>query len=486
MIELLVDRLRWPDALVRERAASQLGDLIAEGNRDARDELIAWISRQELESLSAIGLLPFLYAASRSCSTLPSTEDLRSACKANSILYEMFLGHLDPSYSVRPEGGDHSGTPAGRWQEPNAASSAPASMVSKNLLPRLARLESTCLRPVTTQFDYEVAILTERHGESPMQAFWAQGDVDRVYHPVWYPRSTEIRLSAYLRTLAWLASNNFPCHELLLEEATYISPIDLGLWGVKPVAQPEWWPSLQTSGTPDEVNEETVTVLRDVERAVESLGTGPRVVLAASGCLSQTEVRQYDLEIRSFFQKPDGPERPESQTLSEYLRTAHVSVNQEPSLLRFEGKIADSTARKRLSDWFILPCSGWTLPEAAIVWQTWRGMRGIQCPSGDLADGDIHVVCREHSIDYESDEGLIAQWHDWSQGLSAVAIKDLKPSSGWALVAPRHIVDEFSERTGMKLAWSWELISHFRDHSFGDFIEHRMYGDHGTTRIIRP
>ena len=47
MIEILVDRLRWPDALVRERAASQLGELISEGNHDAREKLIAWISRQE-------------------------------------------------------------------------------------------------------------------------------------------------------------------------------------------------------------------------------------------------------------------------------------------------------------------------------------------------------------------------------------------------------------------------------------------------------
>ena len=486
MIELLVDRLRWPDAFVRERAASQLGELIAEGNRDALEELIVWISRQELESLSAIGLLPFLYAASRSDITLPSAADLRAACKANSILYEMFLGHLDPTYGVRIDVGDHSGTQVGRRQESSTASNAPASAVSRNLLPRLAMLEEVCLRPVTAHFNLEVAALTERYGESSVQAIRAQGEADGVFHPFWYTRSSEIRLSAYLRTLAWLASTDFPNRELLQGEAAYISPIDLGLWSVKPAGQPEWWPSLQHNGTREEVDKETVGVLRDVKRAVESLETGSQVVLAASGCLSQSDVRQYDLEIRSFFQEPDGPERPESQDLSECLRATHVSVNQEPSPLRFEGKIVDSTEPIRLSDWIIFPCSGWTLPQAAIVWQSWRGIRRIQCPSDELATGDIHVVCREYSIDYETDERLIAHWYDWSQDLSAVAIKDLKPSSGWVLVAPRHVVDEFSERTGMTLAWSWEVVSHFREHSFGDFTEHRMYGDHGTTRVIRP
>ena len=486
MIEMLVDRLRWPDALVRERAASQLGKLIADGNRDAGEELIAWISRQELESLSAIGLLPFLYAASHNSSTLPSTEDLKSACKANSILYEMFLGHLDPSYNVRLESGGHSGPPPGRWQKPSPTSNVSASIDFRNLLRRLAILEKICLRPVATQFDFEVATLIEHYGESPIQALWAQGDVDRLYHPVWHTRSSEIRLSAYLRTLAWLASENLPDYDLLLREAAFISPIDLGLWSVRPSRQPEWWPNLQSNGTPDEVDKETVAVHRSVERAIEGLGTGPQVVLAASGCLSQSEVRQYDLEIRSFFQMPYGPERPENQELSEYLQTARVSVNQEPTPLRFEGKVAASTAPERLSDWIILPCSGLTHPVATIIWQTWRGLRGIQSPSSDLASGHIHVVCREHSIDYESDEGLIAQWYDWSQDLSAVAIKDLRPSSGWVLVAPRRVVDDVSDRTGMKLTWSWEVVSHFRDHSFGDFTEHRMYGDRGTTRVIRP
>ena len=335
--------------------------------------------------------------------------------------------------------------------------------------------------------DVVQAVLTECYGESPIQAIRAQGEVDRVFHPFWYTRSSEIRLSAYLRTLAWLASTDFPYRELLLEEAAYISPIDLGLWGVRLAAQPEWWPSrMQRNGTPKKIDEETAAVHRDVERAVESLETGSQVILAASGCLSQSEVRQYDLEIRSFLQLPVGPERPESQAICEYFRAAQVPVIQEPSPLRFEGKVATSTAATRLSDWIVHPCSGWTQPEAYMTWQSWRGIRRIQCPSDDITSGAIRVVCREHSIDYESDEGLIAQWYDWSRDLSAVVIKDLKPSSGWVLVAPRDVVDEFSEQTGMKFAWSWEVISHFRNNSFGDFAEYRMYGDHGTTRVIRP
>ncbi len=95
MIETLVDRLRWPAAMVRERAASQIGYLIASGHAEARESLTDWVSRQELESLAAIGLLPFLYAATRSGTTIPTASELGSVCNAGSVLSEMFLKEFD-------------------------------------------------------------------------------------------------------------------------------------------------------------------------------------------------------------------------------------------------------------------------------------------------------------------------------------------------------------------------------------------------------
>ena len=78
MIELLVDRLRWPAPLVRERAASQIGKLIAEGNSVARDALVTWIARQDLESLAAVGFLPFIKAAEITSLNTPPLAELVS------------------------------------------------------------------------------------------------------------------------------------------------------------------------------------------------------------------------------------------------------------------------------------------------------------------------------------------------------------------------------------------------------------------------
>ena len=485
MIELLVDRLRWPAALVRERAASQLGKLIADGNQDAPEALIAWITHQELESLAAIGLLPFLYAATSGDAKLFTADKLAAACRARSVLSELYLSHLDPSHVRRLVLCRHSGWPPVGWQVPDQVSDPPTRPPEAKFRERLELIERHFLRSLTRQFDFEVSALNELRGESPTHDFRAAG-TSEGYHPGWCSLASEVWLSAFLRTLAWAAANERLPEDLILKEAASVSPIDLGLWHVRPTASPAWWPSVATDSERGEVETETVTTLQKSKAAVDSWETGPNVVLAASGCISQTSLVQHDLEVRSFLQQPVGPERPKSEDVFEYLRSVPGSVSQELSPLRFEGAVTIENTPKRLADWLVVPCSGSTLPDAIIVWQPWRGVRGIQCPSHELAASDMRAVCRQESIDYESREELIARWSDWTRGLSAVTVRNLLPASGSVLVAPRAVVDRFSEATGMKLAWAWEITSHFREHSYGDFVEHRMYDDRGTSQVIHP
>ena len=350
----------------------------------------------------------------------------------------------------------------------------------------LRAIEGEYPRPVSRQFDFEMSVLGGRHGRSPAQAFWAAGASENGYHPCWQPLSTEICLSSYLRTLAWAASNEVLPQWLILAKAATVSPIDLGLWSVRSAAMPDWWPRLGTDGGPSEIDKETVTIIRKTESAMESWRTDAGVVLAASGCLSQTSLVQHDLQIRAFFQRAEGPDRPTSQGLFECLRSVQASVCQELPYLRFGGAVTVDTHAKPLSDWLVVPCSGSSNPVVPIIWQRWRGMRQVQCPSDVLADSEMHAVCRSDSIDYESGEGLIARWSDWSRGMSALAVEDLLPASGWILVAPTTVVDRFAEETGMRLAWAWEIASHFREHSSGKFTELRMHYDRGTTRVVLP
>ena len=485
MIELLVDRLRWPAPLVRERAASQLGNRIAAGDDGAVQALLVWIADQELESLAAIGLLPFLRAVGQEGARLPATNKIASAVQARSVLSDLYLDHLDPPYASNPNLGRHSGPPPGSWTSQRTETGLRAASPEGIQREQLRRIGRYSRVPLERQFDFELSVLSS-HAASSAHAERAAGDYDRGYHPGWHPVSKEIRASAYLRSLAWAASCNSVPNDRILAAAALCSPVDLGLWGVRSTSAPAWWPSLDPDGDEGEVDKEVATALRAIDEVVQAWQSDDNVVLAASGCLSQTKVGQHDLEVRAFFQRTYGPHRPESEELFEHLKSARSWVNQEESPLRFEGPVVANGGAQELADWVVAPCSGSTQPLAITLWQGWRGLRGFQCPSPELVDGEIRAICRQDSVDYECAGELVAQWTDWSRSLSAIAVRDLLPASGWVLVAPRAVVDRFTSETGMALAWAWEITSHFRDYAHGEFMVHRTHGDHGTTMVIRP
>ena len=170
MIDLLIDRLRWPSALVRERTAVQIAQLIAQGRQDVSDALIAWISRQELESRAATGILPFLKAQQLTGVRPISLHGLAAACGTKSILADLFLSHYDPSYTALTTSSRHSGTPPAGWHPPAVNRETTARGMEQSLLRVLQDLPARFRRSVARQFEFELATLRASHGDSPTQA----------------------------------------------------------------------------------------------------------------------------------------------------------------------------------------------------------------------------------------------------------------------------------------------------------------------------
>jgi len=64
LYELLLSRLKWPSPIVRERSASAIADLL-KNDKDIFTKLIDWLSRQQLESTTILGLIPIAKYARR-------------------------------------------------------------------------------------------------------------------------------------------------------------------------------------------------------------------------------------------------------------------------------------------------------------------------------------------------------------------------------------------------------------------------------------
>ena len=486
MIDLLVDRLRWPAALVRERAAAQIALLIAEGRQDVSDALLAWIGRQELESRAGAGILPFLRAQELTNVQPVDTQELAETCRARSVLSDLFMSHYDPSYGDATTSARHLGLPPAGWHPPDENRETTARGLEQDLVRMLRSTDNHFHSSLTRQFEFECAKLRELHGDSPTRASRLAGTRQEGFHPAWYTRSDEIAASAYLRTLASVESIHGIPGKQIPHLAALLSPVDMGLWQVKSAAKPEWWPNLETEPVPTSIDAQIAAAIQKTNDAANAWGSGTNVVIAASGCIFQSGLSQHDLEVRSFFQQANGPLRPSTEEILDVVRRSRAWVNQQASPLRFEGSVSVDNRFAQIGDWLIFSCSGTAHPVALMSWQAWRGIREIQCPSDALSDQQIHAVCRQYSVDYESAEGLIARWSDWSDGLSATSIMGLPPATGWVLTAPRNVLERCSQMFGMRLGWAWEVRSHFRDGKHDEFQDYRSLGERGTSALVIP
>ena len=486
MIDLLVDRLRWPAALVRERAAAQIALLIAEGRQDVSDALLAWIGSQELESRACSGILPFLKAKELTNIRPVDTQELTETCRARSVLSDLFMRHYDPSYADATTSASENGLPPASWHPPDEKRETTARGLRQGLVQTLQSYDNDFHSSLTLQFEFERAKLRELHGESPTHASRLAGTRQEGFHPAWYTRSDEIAASAFLRTLASAESNHGIPGELIPHMAAIVSPVDMGLWQVKSAAKPEWWPNLETERDQNSIDTQIAAAIQKANDAATAWDSGTDVVIAASGCIFQSGQTQHDLEVRSFFQQSNGPIRPSTNEVLDAVRRSRARVNQQASPLRFEGAVSVDNKFAQIGDWSIFSCSGTAHPVALMSWQAWRGIREIQCPSDALSNQRIHAVCRQNSVDYESAEGLIATWSDWSDGLSATTIMGLRPATGWVLTAPRNVLERCSQRFRMRLGWVWEVRSHFRDGKHDDFQEYRSLGERGTSVLVIP
>ena len=93
----LLSRLTWPSIRVRERASVELGALLwhPELGGATHSALLQWIAAQRLESLAALGLLPFLRAHMEDRAYTAPLADVVKSLQAPSPLAWLLLNELD-------------------------------------------------------------------------------------------------------------------------------------------------------------------------------------------------------------------------------------------------------------------------------------------------------------------------------------------------------------------------------------------------------
>jgi len=498
-ISWLLSRLTWPSIMARERTCVELGSLLLHpqlGSAVQRN-LLKWIEEQRLESIGAIGILPFIRARMQNEMYNMPIAELVEAIHVPSLLAWLLLNELDMKLPLSfIEVCRHSET-APQDFTPNPFFKK---YVQNYLPPNYARIVQVIEQheriSLWRQWAFEWQYLLTDLGITP-----ARNDLSRWHrylpgkeHYVGVDTMlSEVYRSAFLRALAWATEQGVK-PDTIQFIAARTCPIDLDLWRVSPCMRPLWWP--RTSQSKSQIDTTTVDIWKQVEVLWKQKGMkkdNDSTLVTANGIVHDQET-VYNLEIFGIFQSCLGPKVPELADITTwYSGDAADSLVLEVrrvSLLRFGGVVAPEapeTMLQRFADWAVLPAAcPITLSNAVLRWQGWRVARGIWLPAPYLANSQISINCEPHAVVLQDSENEIGQWIDWGDGLGETMFEGLPPKSGQVLHVSSQVIEEFAQQTDMTFCWLCQLTRYYQEpqkQAYTSYTEQRVYGASYVYRV---
>ena len=490
-MDRLLSRLTWPSALVRERTAVALSDLMASddtGGEHARNSLMDWIAQQSLESTVILGILAFCRLADQDTSLLPDPGELQRSIKKPSILSYELMKHLYGSAAIKPAWDDCHSSPV----TPEFLPTEFFERYRTNFLPpvfshNLNLIQDKAMLLTFRQWAFEWTQIVASENLHPSETVFSFGMRPNSPKIIADFRVSEVYRSAYLRVLAWAAALGKLSEGAASSMALDACPIDLGLWRVQPGEMPAWWPKPKESDSPiDTVPAQTWAALSRLWDTRHTI-FGENMVLAAEGRIFQGDV-VYDLSIRAMFQEAHGPV---SGSLDEIMQLCEeAQASQSNQGVCFDGPLkhidqADMTFRSQ--DWSILPASVSVRPAVIPRWQYWRMERGIQVPAPFLASNRLSIRCDSKSVRAFENDVEIGRWHDWNVGVTEEYDDSLTFPHGWALEVPQEVVEKFLAESRGTLGWVCELKGFSRSHGYEPYkIFFQDQQTFGTTSLVLP
>ncbi len=491
-IEILFSRLMWPSGMVRERTCRAIAGLLKEPlyRNKTQEALLKWLQEQKLESVVCLGLLCFVRARLDGNEALvPERNTLEKAIERPSIISHMLLREIysgNPSWPVARE--LHSETaPKGFnassfFQDRMRLGLPPIYQIYADKIPDCDGAS------FSSQWSYEWDVVKQRIGELTVPDPWVfPGRPDRHHYGAVDSLLTETYRSSFLRALTWAFDHRAINHSELRHLCAKTLPVDLGLWSVKSVQLPKWWP--KSSEPQGEID----TVPAQIWEALPKLydqnikGKEDWAIAYASGRVHEGK-NIYDLTIRGCFQKCTGPEVPDSSLICDWY-DANIQEWEAPDELWLRGKLNNSFSSNigmTLDDWDLFPSAVAVLPRTACTWLHWRVRRGIFLPSAFLGGEESAFSPEGQELLIKDEKGVWAKWSDWPYKLREMTDANLSQSRGQHLLVDRERMAAFSEANQLTFCWICELVGYSRKHGYGEFDIQRLHQVLGASAVCLP
>jgi len=294
-LDLLFQRLVWPSPLVRERAATAIGNLLVNSSKKEGiyKRLLEWISNWKIESIIAIGLLPIIKAfqicKDRNDLTFIKIEDIVNSVQINSIVIEELLSKIasqtgeqikkSPAY-ISPRKLPDS------YELNNFFNKYIKTILAPIYFIRAKEVEENTKELFIKLWAYNAEVIAKGNNirlESN-HYFYGYHENDK-FLTGFSTKVSEVYRSAFLRVLHDLYNKGFIKPNFYMKYAFATLPVDLSFWKILPNRAPKWWPRLIDYKISNEKSEITKIQFREpIENIIRYKGDD-NIIIAAEGAV---------------------------------------------------------------------------------------------------------------------------------------------------------------------------------------------------------
>lgn len=298
-VDLLFQRLVWPSALVRERAATAIGNLLANSleKEEICKRLLKWISNWKVESIIAMGLLSinkaFQVCKKKSDLSFIKIESIISSIQANSIIIEELLKEIAsetkekinrfPQYTILKE-------LKSSYEENNFFNKYIKMILAPIYFDRAQEIEEKIRRPFIKIWAYNAEMLAKKVNIELNSDLYFYGRHKNDKFLIGFStKVSEIYRSAFLRVLHNFYSKKLISLTFYLKYSFATLPVDLSFWNILPNRFPEWWPKLIGSEDVDKKEKLSTIQLKEPIENIIKYNKNNKIVLATEGAIRPTE-----------------------------------------------------------------------------------------------------------------------------------------------------------------------------------------------------
>jgi len=503
-LDLLFQRLVWPSPLVRERAATAIGYLLA--NSPKKDEiykrLLYWISNWKIESIIAIGLLPIIKAFQvckmKSDVAFIKADDISKSIKISSVVIEkLILEIASETKEELDEFPDY--IPSMQLPDSYESDDFFIKYVRTILTPiyfdRAQEIEKISSKPFIKLWAYHATAIAKETNIELKSNHYFYGHLEHdKFLTGFSTKVSEVYRSAFLRVLQDFHSDGLIPSDFYLEYALATLPIDLSFWDIAPKRSPEWWPKLLNSITDNEDKKIALIELKEpIENSIQ-LKINNKIILAAEGSIEPAEGwienPTHSFSLIGFGYKVNGADLPRAEEVSKKFLYA-------PQTLLIPSKADCPLSFLKNSVLFNIHCDSVQFKDLIAyplvtrnrdltigLWQYFRDKNPSFNINQKLREG-LGCITKENKWLYENKDNYeIVLFEDWVEGLQErYEFKMPLPHGHYVLIDEKFVTEALKDN-GLRLGYVLKTTFRSKKYSYDEVQKINDFKLVDVSRII--